>query len=64
VGIELNATHHRAVRSGVVTAVATPAHVSRSFATIDIVITDETGARSCTCRLTAQLRDAPPGAPG
>lgn len=61
VGVDLNATHHRATRSGTVTAVATPLAVGRSTACIDISITDEDGRRVCTCRLTAQLRDAPPG---
>lgn len=32
VGVDLNCTHHRAVRSGVVTGVATPVHRGRSTA--------------------------------
>lgn len=60
VGIDINATHHRATRAGVVTGVATVLAVSRSIATIDITVSDEDGRRVCTCRLTAQLRDAPP----
>ena len=27
----------------------------------DIAVSDDSGRRICTCRLTAQLRDAPPG---
>ena len=52
VGIEINATHHRAARDGLVTAVATLAHGGRTLATFDIVITDEDGRKVCTSRLT------------
>ncbi|MGH3948227.1 MAG: hotdog fold thioesterase, partial [Pseudonocardiaceae bacterium] len=61
-GLELSCTHHRAVRDGVVTGVATPAHVGRGTITVEIVITDESGRRSCTARLTCVVRDKPPGA--
>jgi 1,4-dihydroxy-2-naphthoyl-CoA hydrolase len=60
VGVDINATHHRPATSGTVTAVATPISVGRTTASIEIVITDEEGRRTCTCRFTAQLRDAPP----
>ena len=43
VGVDLNCTHHRGVRSGLVTGVATPVHRGRSTATYEIVITDEHG---------------------
>ncbi len=46
VGIEINATHHRAVTSGWVTGVATPVAVGRTVASFDIVITDERGRRT------------------
>jgi uncharacterized protein (TIGR00369 family) len=55
-GIDINATHHRAVRTGVVTGVATPIHLGRSVATYEVVVTDESGARVCTARLTCMLR--------
>jgi len=58
VGVDINATHHKALRSGTVTAVATPAHRGRTAATYEIVITDEGGARVCTARLTCLLRAA------
>jgi uncharacterized protein (TIGR00369 family) len=61
VGIEINATHHRAARSGVVTGVATLAHGGRTMSTFDIVITDEDGKRVCTARLSCLHRDAVPG---
>jgi 1,4-dihydroxy-2-naphthoyl-CoA hydrolase len=56
-GLELNATHHRAAAEGVVTGVATPVHRGRSTATYEIVITDERDRRICTARLTCLLRD-------
>ncbi|MBB1242953.1 PaaI family thioesterase [Streptomyces durbertensis] len=61
VGVDLNCTHHRGLRSGVVTGVATPVHRGRSTATYEVVITDEADRRVCTARLTCLLRDAPKG---
>jgi uncharacterized protein (TIGR00369 family) len=61
VGVDLNCTHHRGVRSGLVTGVATPAHRGRTTATYDIVISDESGRRVCSARLTCLLRDVNPG---
>jgi uncharacterized protein (TIGR00369 family) len=58
VGVDLNCTHHRSARSGVLTGVATAAHLGRTTATYEIVITDETGRRVCTARLTCLLRAA------
>ncbi|MFH8569759.1 PaaI family thioesterase [Streptomyces sp. NPDC017993] len=57
VGVDLNCTHHRGVRSGLVTGVATPVHRGRSTATYEIVISDEQDKRVCTARLTCMLRD-------
>ena len=62
VGIEISATHHRGVRDGEVTAVATLAHGGRTLATYDIVVTDTGGHRVCTSRLTCLIRDTVPGA--
>ncbi len=61
VGIEINATHHRAAPAGAVTGVATQVHAGRTLATYDIVVTDEQGRRVCTARLSCLLRDAVPG---
>jgi uncharacterized protein (TIGR00369 family) len=55
-GVEISATHHRGVRSGVITGVATPLHLGGLVATYEIVITDEAGERVCTSRLTCLLR--------
>ncbi|MGW0228993.1 PaaI family thioesterase [Actinopolymorpha singaporensis] len=62
VGVDLNATHHRGVRGGSVTGVATPLHRGRTTATYEVAITDEDGRRVCTARLTCHLRDAGPRA--
>jgi 1,4-dihydroxy-2-naphthoyl-CoA hydrolase len=56
VGIDINATHHRSARSGLVTGVATPLQLGGSVASYEIVITDESGDRICTARLTCVLR--------
>ncbi|MFG2312211.1 PaaI family thioesterase [Streptomyces sp. NPDC048566] len=61
VGVDLNCTHHRAARSGLVTGVAIPVHRGRSTATYEIVISDEADRRVCTARLTCLLRDVRPG---
>ena len=58
VGVDINATHHKAARSGEVTGVATPVHRGRTMATYEIVITDEGGDRVCTARITCLLRGA------
>jgi uncharacterized protein (TIGR00369 family) len=55
VGVDINATHHRAVTRGQVTGVATPLHLGRSMASYEVVITDEDGRRVCTCRITCAL---------
>ena len=62
VGIEISATHHRAVAEGVVTGVATRVHGGRTTATYEIAISDDRGRRVCSARLTCLLRDQiPPG---
>ena len=61
VGIEINATHHRAAADGYVTGVATQVHGGRTLAAYDIVISDDQGRRVCTARLSCMLLDAVPG---
>src|SRR5690242_6297144 len=58
VGVDINATHHRAVTSGVVTGTATAIHLGRSTAAYEVVITDEDGKRVCTSRITCALMPA------
>src|SRR5436853_3098563 len=38
VGVDINATHHRAVTGGIVTGVATPLHLGRSMASYQVEI--------------------------
>ncbi|TQJ14961.1 uncharacterized protein (TIGR00369 family) [Yimella lutea] len=59
VGLDINATHHRGVRSGFVTATATAISLGRTVASYDVAITDDEGRRVCTSRITCMLRDAP-----
>jgi 1,4-dihydroxy-2-naphthoyl-CoA hydrolase len=58
VGVDINATHHKAARSGLVTGVALPVHRGRAVATYEVVLTDESGERVCTARITCLLRGA------
>jgi len=60
-GVDINATHHRAVTEGWVTAVATPAFRGRTSATYEVTINDDDGRRICTARLTCVIREAPVG---
>jgi uncharacterized protein (TIGR00369 family) len=62
VGLDINATHHRAARSGYVTGTATALSLGGTLASYDVVITDEQDRRVCTCRITCLIRDAAPGA--
>ena len=55
VGVDINATHHRAVREGTVRGVATPVHLGRTVACYDVVISDEQERRVCTARITCHL---------
>ncbi|MEU1780472.1 MULTISPECIES: PaaI family thioesterase [Streptomyces] len=61
VGVDLNCTHHRGVRSGLVTGVATPVHRGRTSATYEIAITDEQDRRVCSARLTCVIREQTAG---
>lgn len=61
VGVDINATHHRAVREGTVTGVATPIYLGRTTTSYEVVLSDERGKRVCTARITCQLIQAPPG---
>lgn len=55
VGVDINATHHRAATAGTVTGVATALHLGRSMATYEVVVSDEAGRRVCTSRITCAL---------
>jgi 1,4-dihydroxy-2-naphthoyl-CoA hydrolase len=62
VGLDINATHHRAARSGLVTGTATSLSLGRTLTCYEVVVTDEEGRRLCTSRITCLIRDAAPGA--
>jgi 1,4-dihydroxy-2-naphthoyl-CoA hydrolase len=61
VGLDINASHHRAARSGLVTGTATAISLGRTLACYEVVVTDEDGKRVCTSRITCLIRDNPPG---
>jgi len=62
VGIEINATHHRAARAGFVTGIANALSLGKTLATYEVLITDDDGNRVCTSRITCLIRPKPPGA--
>jgi 1,4-dihydroxy-2-naphthoyl-CoA hydrolase len=66
VGIELNASHVRSMREGILTAVATPVRVGRRVQVWAIDLTDEGGRTICVARCTLAVIEAPmePGARG
>jgi 1,4-dihydroxy-2-naphthoyl-CoA hydrolase len=59
VGLDVNATHHRSARSGLVTGVATAIRLGRTVTSHEVVLTDEDGNRLCTARITNLIVDAP-----
>ncbi|MEZ0492567.1 hotdog fold thioesterase [Kineococcus sp. TBRC 1896] len=59
-GTDINATHHRSVRSGVVTGVATAISLGRTLTSHEVVVSDEDGRRLCTARITNYVRAAEP----
>ncbi len=58
VGLEVNANHLRAVRSGWVYGRCTPIHTGRTTHVWDIRITDEQGKLVCISRLTVAIISA------
>lgn len=59
VGVDINATHHKSAKSGLVTGVATPVSRGRTLACYEIVITNEAGERTCTARITSLILNNP-----
>jgi 1,4-dihydroxy-2-naphthoyl-CoA hydrolase len=62
VGIEINATHHRAAAAGYVTGTATALSLGKTVATYEVIITDDDDNRVCTCRITCLIRKQVPRA--
>ncbi|MEU8461171.1 hotdog fold thioesterase [Streptomyces sp. NPDC029003] len=56
VGVDLSCTHHRWVSSGTVTGVCRPLGERQSVASYEIVVSDGSGNRTCTARLTCAIR--------
>ncbi|MCU1632089.1 MAG: hotdog fold thioesterase [Micrococcaceae bacterium] len=55
VGVDVSATHHKGAREGSITVTATPIHLGRTLTTHEVLITNETGQRLCTLRITNLL---------
>lgn len=62
VGLDLSCTHHRWVAAGTVTGVCRPLHEGAATATYEIAISDASGVRTCTARLTCAISRRPAGA--
>ena len=60
VGLEINANHLRAVRSGIVTGTARPLHLGRSTQVWEIRIEDAAGKPVCISRITLAVLPQPP----
>ena len=60
VGLEINANHLRAVRSGIVTGTARPIHLGRSTQVWEIRIEDEAARPVCVSRITLSVLPQPP----
>lgn len=57
VGVDINATHTRSATEGIVTAVCTPIHLGGSMTVHEIIISEESGNRCSTVRITNLLRN-------
>lgn len=57
VGLDINATHHASATAGIVTGVATAIRLGRTVTSHEVVVSDESGRRLCTARITNLLVD-------
>jgi uncharacterized protein (TIGR00369 family) len=55
VGVDINATHHKPATSGFVTGVATAVSLGKTLCVYEIVITNDTGQRTCSARITCMI---------
>jgi 1,4-dihydroxy-2-naphthoyl-CoA hydrolase len=60
VGLEISASHMRAVRAGVVTGTARPVNIGRSIHVWQVDIVNAAGKPVCISRLTLYVLDRPP----
>ncbi len=58
VGIEINASHTGSATTGFVTADCRALHLGRTLTTHEIVVTDESGRRLSTVRITNLIKEA------
>jgi 1,4-dihydroxy-2-naphthoyl-CoA hydrolase len=56
VGVDINATHHRSAKEGRVTGTCRILSAGRTLVVSEIVVTDETGRRCCTSRITCLIK--------
>ena len=57
VGIEINGTHHKSARTGLVTGKAKAISLGNTLATYEVKIYDEADTLICTGRITCLIRD-------
>ncbi|MGO1929337.1 MAG: PaaI family thioesterase [Microbacterium gubbeenense] len=58
-GVDINATHTGSATSGIVTGVCTAIHLGRTLTVHEIVVTDESGRRCSTVRITNLIKPLP-----
>jgi len=59
VGIELNASHLRPMRAGMLTAVATPVRAGRAVQVWEVSLTDDRGREICRARCALAVVESP-----
>lgn len=59
-GVDINATHHASARDGWVYGEAKAIRIGGTVGTWEVLITDGSGTRLCTARVTCALRRAKP----
>ena len=57
VGIEINASHTKSCKEGLITATARAINIGRNLTTHEVAVEDEQGNRLSTVRITNFLRD-------
>ncbi len=57
VGIEINASHTKSCKDGLITATAKAVNIGKNLTTHEVVVADEQGNRLSTVRITNFLRD-------
>jgi len=57
VGIEVNGSHHRSAREGIVTGTARAVTLGNTLAVYDVAVVDGDGVRICSARVTCLIRD-------